>query len=65
MTTLNKTQVLEYLDANGICAMDSICVFCSSLMDGWDSICRGCRDYKGVMPVTDAVEYYGIEILGM
>ena len=64
MTTLNKTQVIEYLIENNICVTDSICVFCSSLMDGWDRVCRGCREYKGVMPVTDAVEYYGIEILG-
>jgi hypothetical protein len=65
MTTLTTVEVFDYLDAKGICAMDNICVFCSSLMDGWDSICRGCRDYKGVMSVTDAVQHYGIDILGM
>lgn len=64
MTTLNKTQVIEYLIENNICIMDSICVFCSVTMDGWDSICRGCREYKGVMNIVEAVEYYGIEILG-
>ena len=65
MTTLTTTQVFDYLDANGICAMDNICVFCSLTMDGWDSICRRCRDYKGVMRITDAVQHYGIDILGV
>jgi hypothetical protein len=65
MTTLTTTQVFDYLDAKGICAMDNICVFCSIRMDGWDRTCRRCREHKGVMSVTDAVQQYGIDILGM
>ena len=64
MTTLNKTQVIEYLIENSICITDSICVFCSVTMDGWDRTCRGCREYKGVMNIVEAVEYYGEEIIG-
>jgi len=28
-----------------------------------DNICVSCREYKGVMNIIDAVEYYGIDIL--
>jgi len=58
MTTLEK------LEEMGIATQDNICVFCSSRFDRWDSICRKCKEYKGVMNVVDAVEYYGLEIIG-
>ena len=64
MTTLDKTKVIEYLIENDFCVTDSICVFCSSISDGWNAVCNSCREYKGMMPITEAVEYYGIEILG-
>jgi len=63
MTTLNKTEVIEYLIENDFCVTDAICVFCSSITDGWNRVCYSCRDYKGMMPIVDAVEYYGIDIL--
>jgi hypothetical protein len=59
------TNSMNYLIDNSICVTDNICVFCSILMDGWDRTCRGCRDYKGVMGVYQAVETYGIDILGV
>jgi predicted amidophosphoribosyltransferase len=58
MTTLDKLENL------GIATQDNICVFCSSRFDRWDSICRKCKDYKGVMNVVKAVDVYGIEIIG-
>ena len=63
MTTLNKNEIIEYLVENDFCVTDKICVFCSTLTDGWNSICYSCRDYKGMMSLYDAVEYYGTDIL--
>lgn len=56
---------LEIIEKNGLCAMDNICVFCSHTMDGWDRVCRSCNEYKGVMSITDAINIYGEEILGL
>ena len=64
MTTLNKTEIMEYLLDNGFSIQDNICVFCSRTMDRWNSICSPCKEYKGVMNIVEAVEYYGTEILG-
>jgi hypothetical protein len=64
MTNTNKIDTMSFLIDNDICVMDNICVFCSIRMDGWDRFCRKCKDYKGVMDVYQAVENYGIEILG-
>jgi hypothetical protein len=64
MTTLNRNEAVDFLIEKGICITDNICVFCSLQMDGWDSICRRCREYKGVMNIVEAVEYYGEEIIG-
>ena len=55
---------IQILEEKGVCATDKICVFCSTLTDGWNRFCPRCNDYKGVIPVTQAVEYYGVEILG-
>ena len=63
MTTLNKNEIIGYLVDNDFCVTDKICVFCSTLTDGWNSICYSCRDYKGMMDLYSAVEYYGTEIL--
>jgi hypothetical protein len=61
----NTKDAIEFLlDAN-VAIQDNICVFCSSRFDRWDSICRKCKDYKGVMNIVDAVEYYGTEIIGL
>ena len=59
------TNSMKFLTDNDICVTDSICVFCSILMDGWDRVCRGCHDYKGVMGVYQAVETYGTDIIGL
>lgn len=53
----------DFLIENGFNIQDNICVFCSNTFDRWDSICVSCREYKGVMNILDAVEYYGIDIL--
>jgi hypothetical protein len=57
MTTFEKLENL------GFATQDNICVFCSITMDRWDSICRRCMEYKGVMNIVKAVEYYGEDIL--
>lgn len=59
-----KMTTLEKLEEMGVATQDNICVFCSIRMDRWDSICRKCMEYKGVMNVVKAVEVYGIEIIG-
>jgi hypothetical protein len=64
MTNTNKIDTMSFLIDNNICVTDNICVFCSIRMDGWDSFCPKCKDYKGVTGVYQAVENYGIEILG-
>lgn len=64
MTTLNRNEIVDLLIEKGICVTDNICVFCSLQMDGWDSICRRCREYKGVMNIVKAIEIYDLEIIG-
>jgi hypothetical protein len=64
MTTLNKT-TLEIVVENGFNIQDKICVFCSKTLDRWDMFCHSCQEYKGVMNVADAVDYYGVDILGV
>lgn len=62
-----KNQVInieDFLIENNIAIQDNICVFCSNRFDRWDSICRKCKDYKGVMNIVKAVEIYGTEIIG-
>ena len=56
---------IEIIEKAGFCVQDKICVFCSKTMDRWDTFCGNCQEYKGVMKVTDAVDYYGEEILGL
>jgi hypothetical protein len=56
-------ETADFLVENGFNIQDNICVFCSRTFDRWDSICVSCREYKGVMNIIDAVEYYGVEIL--
>lgn len=57
MTTLNTVEEL------GFSIQSNICVFCSRTYDRWDKVCVSCREYKGMMNILDAVEYYGIDIL--
>jgi hypothetical protein len=64
MTTLNKTTI-EIVLENGFNIQDKICVFCSNTLDSWDTFCFPCQEYKGVMKVIDAVDYYGVDILGV
>jgi len=63
MTTLNRNEVVDLLIERDFCLTDKICVFCSSLTDGWNAICYSCRDYKGMMNIVEAVEYYGTDVL--
>ena len=63
MTTLNKNEIIEYLVENDFCVTDKICVFCSTLTDGWNAICYKCNEYKGMMSLYEAVEYYGTDVL--
>lgn len=57
MTTLNTVEEL------GFSIQSNICVFCSTTYDRWDKVCVSCREYKGMMNILEAVEYYGIDIL--
>jgi hypothetical protein len=41
--------------------MDNICAFCITLFDGWNRFCPACKDYKGVMALTDFINTYGKE----
>lgn len=59
------TNTQEFLIENDFSLQDNICVFCSKTMDRWNSICGNCKEYKGVMNIVDAVEYYGKEIVGL
>ena len=63
MTTLNKNEIIEYLVDNDFCVTDKICVFCSTLTDGWNRFCPRCKDYKGMSSLYDAVAYYGTDVL--
>ena len=65
MTTLNKNEIIEYLVDNDFCVTDKVCVFCSTITDGWNAICYKCGDYKGMMSLYEAVEYYGTDVLGI
>ena len=58
MTTLREIEDL------GVSLTDNVCVYCSYIIDGWNRICPKCKDYKGVINVAQAVNYYGKEILG-
>jgi hypothetical protein len=59
----SKMTTLEKLEELGFSIQDNICVFCSRTMDRWDRVCVSCKEYKGVMNIVDAVEYYGKDIL--
>jgi predicted amidophosphoribosyltransferase len=65
MTTLKKNTTIEIVIENGFNIQDKICVFCSNTLDRWDSFCHSCQEYKGVMNVVEAVDYYGVDILGL
>ena len=54
---------IEFLAENGFCITDKICVFCSLTTDGWNAFCPRCKDYKGMMRIAEAVDYYGTDIL--
>jgi hypothetical protein len=65
MTNTNKViEIMDFIEENGLCYTDKICVFCSTTTDGWNSVCYSCNDYKGMMKLPDAIEYYGTEIIG-
>jgi hypothetical protein len=64
MTTLNKTEIIDYLVDNNFCVTDKVCVFCSTITDGWNAVCYSCNEYKGMMNLVSAVEHYGTDVLG-
>ena len=51
-------EIADFLIENGFSVQDNICVFCSRTFDRWDSICVSCREYKGVMTITQFEEIY-------
>jgi hypothetical protein len=53
----------QFIDEQGLCAMDNICSFCIIVMDGWDRFCPRCKDYKGVISLPDFINTYGKEAL--
>lgn len=55
---------MDFIDEKGLCAMDKICVFCSVMTDGWNRFCPRCKEYKGMMRLPEAIETYGVEIIG-
>jgi hypothetical protein len=57
MTTLRELEDL------GFALQDNICVFCSITTDRQNRFCPKCKDYKGVINIVQAVNYYGKEIL--
>ena len=56
---------LEFIEENGLCATDKVCVFCSIMTDGWNNFCPRCKDYKGMMRLPEAIDYYGTDIVGL
>ena len=50
---------MQFIDEQGLCAMDNICAFCITLFDGWNRFCPSCKDYKGVMALPDFINTYG------
>ena len=50
---------MQFIDEQGLCAMDNICSFCITLFDGWNRFCPACKGYKGVMALPDFINYYG------
>ena len=55
---------MDFIDEKGLCAMDSVCVFCSVITDVWNRFCPKCKDYKGMMKLPQAIETYGVDIIG-
>ncbi len=53
----------EFVIENGFSLQDKLCVFCSITTDRWNHFCGNCKDYKGLMNIVEAVEYYGTDIL--
>ena len=65
ITTKGKLMnTMNFIDENGLCATDNVCVFCSIMTDGWNRFCPRCKDYKGMMRLPQAIETYGAEIIG-
>lgn len=60
---MSQSMSLREIEDLGFSLQDNICVFCSLTMDRWDSICRRCKEYKGVVNIVSAVGYYGKDIL--
>jgi len=54
---------IEIVVENGFNVKDKICVFCSNILGQWDNFCHPCQEYKSVMNIVDAVDYYGVDVL--
>jgi len=57
-------KTLNQLKNEGYNLTDKICVFCSMITDSSAQFCGTCNEYKGMMSIRDAVNYYGSDILG-
>jgi hypothetical protein len=42
--------------------MDLMCVYCESVFSPDTYVCSYCDEYKGLMPLKDAVEYLDLPI---
>lgn len=55
---------IQILEKNGLSERDMICVYCSKLYSPFTRYCDFCQEYKSMIPVGDAVDCYGEDILG-
>jgi hypothetical protein len=38
--------------------MSKVCVFCENVYSAGVMVCQECQDYKGLMPIAEAVKSY-------
>jgi hypothetical protein len=41
--------------------MDKMCVYCESVYSPDTIMCHWCDEYKGLMPLEDAIEYLNLD----
>ena len=58
-------KTIEIVIENGFSIKEKICVFCSTNYEQFTNYCVSCQEYKGMMNIVDAVDYYGVDILGV
>jgi len=60
LTVDPKKWVDEKLSEYGL----NVCAFCNETADDNDSVCSGCQEYKGLMPLNmHSIEYLGLDAL--